>query len=338
MIRALVINDVHLAASPPMGCTERYTDDIKNMLVEARQYARDNDCAYTIFTGDFFHSKRGTPPGLIRWAMETLQEWPGRKLAIVGNHDQSYRGLDSIPDQPIGLLFQEGALEWLREDIVTCDRISTPDGPTISTDLFIQWSPANYFPEIDHDPANFSLTRRHAQMQQPMPRDDARSVDWAVKIAHGTITPPGKPFPYHTVPMDTIDTTGMDICLYGHPHYDVGLNEVNGCTFVCLGSLGRTQANEDEYGRVMRLLQVQFGKDDFFLDELLLGSAAPATELFLAKSAKGHDEDRALSRLMKHIDATTLIEQGSVDEVLATLPGDGRAKKRLVDYLQKAGL
>ena len=104
MLRVIVINDVHLAASPPMGCTERYTEDIKNMLTEARNYARANDAQMTVFTGDFFHSKRGTPPGLIRWAMELLQDWPGRRLAIVGNHDQSYRGLASIPDQPIGLL------------------------------------------------------------------------------------------------------------------------------------------------------------------------------------------------------------------------------------------
>lgn len=327
MIRALVLNDVHLAASPPMGCTERYTDDIKNMLLEARDLARKNGCAYTVFTGDFFHSKRGTPPGLIRWAMELLQDWPGRRLAIVGNHDQSYRGLASIPDQPIGLLFQEGSLEWLTEDIVTEDCIpKTPGAPHGDcTHVRIQWSPANYFPEIDHDAANFALKRR----------DD---VTWAVKVAHGTIVPPGKPFPYHTVPMDTIDTTGMDLCLYGHPHYDVGVNNVKDTTFVCLGSLGRTQANEDEYDRVMRVLQVQFDGDDFFLDELLLASAAPAAELFLAKTVKGGDEDRALSRLMKHIDATTLIEQGSVDEVLATLPGDGRAKRRLVDYLTKAGL
>ena len=327
MIRALVLNDVHLAASPPMGCTERYTDDIKNMLLEAREYARKNGCAYTVFTGDFFHSKRGTPPGLIRWAMELLQGWPGRKLAIVGNHDQSYRGLDSIPDQPIGLLFQEGALEWLTEDIVTEDCIPhAPGQPHGDCDhVRIQWSPANYFPEIDHSPENFKLTRQD-------------NVDWAVKVAHGTIVPPGKPFPYHTVPMDTIDVTGMDLCLYGHPHYDVGVNEVKTTTFICLGSLGRTQANDDEFDRRMRLLQVQFAKDDFFLDELPLGSACPASELFHAKTAKGGDEDRALTRLMRHIDATTLIEQGSVDEVLATLPGDQRAKARLVEYLTRAGL
>jgi len=314
MIRALVINDVHLAASPPMGCTERYTDDIKGMLVEARQYARDNECQYTIFTGDFFHYKRGTPDGLKRWAMELLQEWPGRRLAIVGNHDQSYRGLDSLPDQPIGLLFQEGSMEWLREDLVTED-----DG------IRIQWSPANYFPEIDHNPQNFRLYRQD-------------NVDWAVKVAHGTIVPPGRTFEFHTVPMNTIDTTGMDLCIYGHPHYDVGVNHVDGCDFVCLGSMGRTQANEDEYTRPMRLLQVQFDKTEFTLDELPLTSATPGAELFLQKKAKDDSEDRALTRLMRHIDATTLIEQGSVDEVMATLQGDTRAKKRLIEYLMKAGL
>src|SRR4051812_47041641 len=121
MIRILVVNDVHLAASPPMGCREVYVQDIKNMLLEARQYARDNECAYTVFTGDFWHSKRNVPDSLKVWAMALLQEWPGRKLAIVGNHDLSFAGQASVPSQPIGVLFQAGVLEWLKDDLIIDD-------------------------------------------------------------------------------------------------------------------------------------------------------------------------------------------------------------------------
>ncbi len=341
MIRILVINDVHLAASPPLGCTDLYVADVKNMLTEARQYAVDNGCAYTVFTGDIFHSKRNVPHGLVRWMVELLQGWPGRKLAIVGNHDLSFAGQASVPTQPIGVLFQSGALEWLKEDLVTCDRIVTPNGPTMSSDLFIQWSPANYRDDIDHNPWNYGLTRRDAQQDIPRPREDARSVDWAIKVAHGTITVPGKPYPFHIVPMDTIPTEGMDICLFGHPHYDVGIHTVNGCTFACLGSIGRTQNNEDNEKRMMRLLQVQLGKDEVAFDELLLTSAAPASELFLTKGATKVQVSKSMRLFVRSIEEATRLEEGSLDEVLAGLGGetvDARARLRLIDYLDRAGI
>lgn len=317
MIRILVINDVHLAPSPPSGCRDIYVADIKNMLTEARSYAIDMNIDYTVFTGDFFHAKRAGPgtPGIIRWAMELLQGWPGRRLAIVGNHDLTYEGLDSVPDQPIGCLFEDEALEWMRRDFVTTDG-----------DITIQWSPANYHDAIDHNPANFGLER-------------VAGVDWAIKVAHGTLTPPGKGYPYHTVPMDTVPTEGMDLCLYGHPHYDVGVIEHGGCTFACLGSMGRTQNNEDERAREMRLLLVEVTKKTLDFQELPLTSASPADALFYERVVDTADDGRAMHKLMKSIDSAALIEQGSIPEVVAALGDvDPRAAKRLGTYLEKAGL
>lgn len=322
MIRILVINDVHLAASPPLGCRDIYTDDVKNMLLEARDIARKNDCAYTVFTGDFWHSKRNVPHGLVRWAIDLLQDWPGRKLTIVGNHDLSFSGQASIPTQPIGVLFQAGVLEWLKEDLVTVDDACEKD----LSEVRIQWSPANYFDQIDHNPWNYGLER-------------AEGVDWAIKVAHGTITVPGKPYPFHIVPMDTIPTEGMDICLFGHPHWDVGIHTINGCTFASLGSIGRTQHTDDNEQRVMRLLQVQLSKTEVYFDEILLTSAAPAAELFLTKTGADVQVSKSMRRFVSSIEEAISLEEGSLDEVIAHLGDsvDDRARLRLVDYLDKAG-
>jgi DNA repair exonuclease SbcCD nuclease subunit len=330
MIRLLVINDVHLAASPPMGCRDVYVDDVKGMLVEARQYAIDNGCEFTIFTGDFFHSKRNVPDSLKWWAMDLLQHWPGRKLAIVGNHDLGYGGLASVPSQPIGLLFKEGSLEWLKEDLVveTCLSL-TPGAPhNDECSVRIQFSPANYFDAIDHNPQNFGLER-------------VSGVDWAIKVAHGTITVPGKGYPFHVIPMDTIPTEGMDICLFGHPHWDVGIHDVRGCTFASLGSLGRTQHTDDNEQRVMRLLQVQLDKTEVYFDELLLSSAVPADQLFLTKAGSHVEVTKAMRRFVRSVEEAISVEGGSLAEVLAKVGGgdaDARAKLRLGEYLEKAGI
>jgi DNA repair exonuclease SbcCD nuclease subunit len=317
-MRILVLNDIHLAASPPLGCRDIYVDDIKNMMLEARDYARSEQCEYTVFTGDFWHAKRNVPYGLVRWAVELLQEWPGRKLAIVGNHDLGYGGLASVPHQPIGVLFQAGVLEWLEHDLVVEN-----DG------VRVQFSPANYRDDIDHNPWNYSLER-------------ADNVTWAVKVAHGTIVPPGKPFPFHTIPMDTIPTDGMDLVLYGHPHYDAGIQTVNGCTFACFGSLGRTQRTEENLTRAMRLLCVEFNPDCLNLYELPLTSASSPADLFYEKDNDEEiDVSAALKRFVRDIEQAIRLEEGdSLDEVIALLADtvDDRAKVRLVEYLDKAGL
>lgn len=309
------------------------------MLLEARDYARDNGCAYTVFTGDFWHSKRNVPHGLVRWAIDLLQDWPGRKLAIVGNHDLSFSGQASIPTQPIGVLFQAGVLEWLQEDIVTEDYTETAEQYQAQVDgaaadegqrarVRVQWSPANYRDDIDHNPWNYGLTRQE-------------NVDWAIKVAHGTITLPGKPFPFHTIPMDTIPTEGMDICLFGHPHWDVGIHTIKDCTFACLGSLGRTQHTDDNEQRVMRLLQVQLSETEVYFDELPLGSAAPASELFLTKAGSDVEVTKAMRKFVRSLEEAITLEEGSLDEVLSRVGGgnvDGRARLRLMVYLDKAGL
>lgn len=312
----LVLNDVHIAASPPLGCRDSYTRDVQNMLEEAKQYAIDNKCQYTVFTGDLFHYKRNTPHWLVRWLVNLFSDWPGTRFAIAGNHDLSYEGLQSIPSQPIGVLFESGSLKWLATETITHD-----DGVTI------QWSPANYRDDIDHDPANFGLQRE-------------KGITWAIKVAHGAITPPGKPFPFHVVPMDTIPTEGMDLCLFGHPHYDVGVHEVNGCTFACLGSIGRTQRTEENREREMRLLMVELTPNEMHLSELPLNSALPADELFLEMPQDEVELSSAMQRFASSVSAAIRLEEGTVDEVLATITTDdtdARAKKRLLDYLDKAG-
>jgi len=318
MMRVLVVNDIHAAASPPMGCTDLYPSDILNMLREARDYAISEQCEYTVITGDTFHAKRNTPYWLVRELMEIFASWPGRKLAIVGNHDLGYEGLASIPKQPIGVLFEAGVLEWLKDDLV----VTSEDG------VIVQFSPANYTDTLDHNPFNFGLERQDG-------------VDWAVKVSHGSLTPPGKPFPYHTVPIDTVPTEGLDLVLNGHLHTDSGIQEVNDCTFACLGSLGRTQNNEDNRERQMRLLMVEFTKKTMDCTELPLLSAAKAEDLFLIKQGGEVEVSKAMQAFVRNIESATRLEEGSLDEVVARIGGDsvdGRAKLRLVQYLDKAGI
>lgn len=329
-VKILVINDIHAAASPPLGCTPAYTEDIFNMLEEAREYCVQNDVDATVFTGDIFHHKRNVADWVKYRLMDLFKLWPGDRLAIAGNHDLGEEGLASIPRQPIGLLFRSGALEWLDKDTVK----KYPSGGVVGRYedpeyLKVQFSPVNYFDEIDDDPANFSLERM----------DD---VDWAIKIAHGSLVKPGKKYPdgFRVVPMDTVPTDGMDLCLFGHLHHYTGIIEANDCFFASLGSLGRVARTDYNKTRKMELLLVSLTKDEMSFEKVPLKSALPPEELYLAKAGGIVDIDEPLSRFARDMSKMLNVEDISLDDVLVSVTKKGvpdTVLRRVKTHLEEAG-
>lgn len=325
-LRLLAINDVHLAASPPIGCKPVYTNDIMAMLLEARDYAKANAIDVTVFTGDFFHSKRNVPYWLTHWAIECLADWPGRKLAIVGNHDLSEEGIASIPRQPIGVLFASGVLEWLEDDLVVGDSVR------------VQFSPANYTDDIDGtatEPpfANPNPVRYLATKQQ--------DVDYLVKVAHGMLAAPGKTYPFAYTSMGLVVRRApeLDLVLYGHPHYDLGLIEVGNTIFASFGSLGRVARTGENRRRRMHLLEVTFHKDVMDFTDVPLHSALPSVELFIEAEKDSAELSDGLARFARSMQALLQLETTSIEDVVAQVSdSDPVAKRRLVQYLERVGM
>lgn len=328
-LKVLVLNDIHAAASPPAGCKPAYVDDVLEMLQEARDIAIRERVSVTVFTGDLFHLKRNVPHGLVWKIMSILKGWPGQKLAIVGNHDLSEEGIASISKQPIGVLFKAGVLTWLEKDYVekyvTLTGIGEPEQAR-SEWLTIQWSPANYYNGIDDDPANLGLTR-------------VPDVDWAVKVVHASLSP--KPLIFPHITYKQVPTEGMDAVLHGHIHTDVGYKTVNGCTFVNYGSLGRVARSADNLHRTPRLCLMTITKEEITYEGIELKSAVDTQDLYYDID-RGPDElSSSMEQFAKHVGTVMQLEESSIDEALAGLPSKGlnaEAKRKLVSYLQKAGL
>ena len=100
-MKVLVLNDLHITATPPEGCKPVYLEDIFTMLEEARQIAISQHVDHTIFTGDLFH--RPTAPfRVVNRFIRLLQDWPARKMAIVGNHDLDDSGIAGLDNTALG--------------------------------------------------------------------------------------------------------------------------------------------------------------------------------------------------------------------------------------------
>lgn len=333
-MKVLVINDPHLAASPPRGCTPVYVDDVKNMLLECRDIVRDEDIEVTLFTGDMFHIKRQVPHALVRWLIETLHEWRGTKLAIVGNHDLTERGIVSVQTQPIGVVFASGALRWLEDDYVGwwCVDKDRAGGDVV----WVQFSPANYFDQIDDDPANFGLNR-----YTPVYEDEPKNIDWAIKVAHGSLVAPGREYPFACVPMDKVPTEGMDVCLFGHLHHNSGIKEVNGCWFAGLGSLGRVANAEYNRERQVEVLIMDISKEEIQFERRVLKSQASPAELFLPNTLADVEIDDSMRKFARNMERALAVEETPLESVLAEVSATGVPKPvqdRVRLRLEEAGL
>lgn len=333
-MKVLVINDLHITATPPEGCRPVYIDDIFNMLEECKQIVKDKSVSETIFTGDIFH--RTTLPYRYLYRLtDILNGWTGSKMGIVGNHDLGPEGIAGIADTPLGTLFQHETISWLKEDTEKEYFDHPEEGKTEI--VTVQWSPANWFDDIDDDPRNFGLKRYEWNECDCC----IKEVDWAIKVAHGSLMRPGKKYPegFKLVTYDQVPTDGMDLCLFGHIHNDQGIRTVNDCVFAGLGSIGRV-ARTDYNLRKPRVLIVNLTTEEMTFETIPLESAISPEELYYAKSAPGAVLTAPMARFARDMEQSLALEDVSLEEALAEVSGKGVDKeviKVVKTHLEKAG-
>lgn len=303
-MKILVINDPHVALTPPRGCRPVYTEDVFSMLLDCAEYAHDLDIDVTIFTGDWFHSKMNTAHRIVRRSVDILKGWHGRKLFIAGNHDLGAEGLKSIPNQPLGVLFEAGVCEWLREDTLVYEG-QLAEGIVLKGSMAVQFSPMNWKDDITAD--DLGLVRHP-------------NADWAIKVTHADLMPPRKePYPWDVLTYDQLPTDGIDLWLNGHIHNNMGLRDVGDCTFANLGSIGRVARDDYNYQKNMEVLLVTLTKDEMTFDKLPLKSALPPEELYYAKAGPDVELDAPMARFAKSIEKMLAVEESSVDDMLAVI-------------------
>ncbi|KKK91776.1 hypothetical protein LCGC14_2709560 [marine sediment metagenome] len=309
------INDPHIADRPPLGRVEGYADQILAKLEECRELARADSASLTVFTGDVFHIKRPSfvSHALMQRMIDLLREWPGRKFTVLGNHDLSEAGLASVPKQPIGVLLRAGVLELLPEDGIVVE--------VSGCKVYLE---AAHYSDTD-DPEYFALHNRP-------------KCDVAIKVTHGMLVPPGRDPPFDHIKAEDIPA-GADYLFNGHIHDDYGAREINGCTHVNFGSLGRVARTDENRKREVAIAVYDPVKN--VVTRRALKSALPSADIFItveAENVEDSDDLKAYARELAHA-----LQQGtgaSIEDLLAGA-SDGVAKDVKVEvtrYLTEAGL
>lgn len=303
-IRGLVINDPHISDQPPLGRLPSYRDDVAAKLRECAEITREEDIDLTILTGDWFHQKRQNlvSHGLVQESADVLRTFRGRVMGILGNHDLSFEGAASMSTQPIGTLAKTGALYILLEDEVV-----DFGGFTVLL------SPVVWTPDQDLDASNFALG--------PESLARASEADYVIRIAHGSIVPPGwGDVPFAVVSVDDIDLTGIDLLLSGHLHPDYGVFDIQQgshvCRFANLGSLARVSRTPDQLSReTIRVLGFDITRQhQAEFTEYTLQSTRPPSEVFY-QMGEAEDTPMELEDFAQRL-AEFVVEEDDIERLL----------------------
>ena len=119
-MRALIVNDPHLADRPPSMRVEGYADHILAKL----QFTTTIESDIVIFSGDVCNLKAPTRTShaLVQRMCDIIRAYNRPVYIVVGNHDMQHDRLESLEKQPLGVLFKAGA-------IMLDAAVQTPVGP-----------------------------------------------------------------------------------------------------------------------------------------------------------------------------------------------------------------
>lgn len=227
MTNYLLLGDIHLADNSPASRKEGYLDEVLGLLWQTVDLAKEHE-AVAVWAGDVFHLKT---PGrnsfkMVNEVIDVIKAHPRELYIVPGNHDLTHDRLDSIPSQPLGMLYQAGAVNGSGLAMYN-------DGHTV---YGVPWLQRFTDEAVEASLADF--------------RNEYSEEHWLV-VTHAPLYPPGKELPY-----EFYDTHKWAAAMgnrgsvfYGHVHNPHGVYEVDGVQFCNNGALSRGSLDESNLSR-----------------------------------------------------------------------------------------
>lgn len=277
----ITVGDIHAADRAPGSRRDDYRAAVRSKLENIREEASIHKADAVLLTGDVFHRKEPVKNshGLVRELIETFRSFPCPVYAAPGNHDMTNDRLDSIPKQPLGVLFQSGAVTQL-----------DPEGHILTKgDLKVKIAATSYN-EIDPLPECHKVK--------------LGSADVLVTVGHFYATPKGGPFFNHVaVSYDQLAGTETHIWVLGHFHMDQGVERIEDTWFINIGSLTRGALDEDNLTRQIKVGHIQIHKPGpaatWSAREIPL-RMAPADDIFDLKKHREKQAEKAAVEAFVH--------------------------------------
>lgn len=234
----ITANDIHISDTGPRSRIDDFKASILNKISQMRSACNKLGADAALLAGDLYNLKTPTKNShkLNQDLIREFSQFSCPRYAIEGNHDLTGNHLESIREQPLGVLFADRSLIQLRHEIIEKDghKISLVGIP---------------FRE-DFDPKNLEIPDKGDCIAQ-------------ICLIHAYTAPtPGMLFKERIFGYKEFTHLSPDIFVIGHYHIDQGIQEVDGKHFINLGSLSRGTLTEEEINHQPQIGFIKVVVDD----------------------------------------------------------------------------
>lgn len=327
-MKFVFIKDIHLSHRGPVSRIDDWTEAIFAKLTQVAAVAVKVQARAVLIGGDIFHHKTRIAYGVVFRFMDwcwKLKHYHGIDVvAIPGNHDLVFDRLDSVPTQPIGLLFRSG---------LVIDATSIGEG----REHGVYSIPGE--PTVDIYGVPYPLAKDWAQWQQ-LAGGDVEPANRAIVLAHCFASPSGGTcFNEPCMAYGQLAALPFDVFCFGHDHADNGVTQVNGKVFVNIGALSRGSISKEDVTRDVKLAVIDVPVEGPATVQLVRLKIAPASEVFdLTLKAKKDREFEQIQEFVGTLSSDLLAQTGNVsfkDRVTGMDLPDA-VRTRVMGYIEAA--
>lgn len=311
--------DTHVCDRSPASWKGDYPAEIWSNLEQVGKLARAHHVKAVLDGGDYFHVKAASrnPHALVVETARIHSAYPCPTFSVEGNHDIAYNQLDTVPKQPIGVLYETNVFGRLRDQVFQ-------DGDFRVRVVGVPYSPHR--------------TAEELRAIQKQPGDD-----FLVAVVHALAgeDPPPNVKDFFNEPVFRYDhlitKDGPDVWCFGHWHKDQGIVKMGGKTFVNQGALSRGALVNENLTRTPKagLLTFELGSIEVIALEM---QVAPAAEVFdLERKERMEKEHRDIDQFIAKLQSDAAFDPS--ESIEANIQGLGFAaevKQLALDYLERA--
>lgn len=316
----ITANDIHISDINPRSRIDNFKTTILNKLAQMRMACNKLNADGAIIAGDLYNLKNPSrnSHNLNKELIKEFKQFNCPIYMIEGNHDLTADRLDSIKEQPLGVLFEDGTLIQLRQKIVEKNNIK------------VSLIGIPYIENVDLSDLN-------------IPEKNDCITQIGVMHLYASLKP-GMLYRERLYGYDELALLSPDIFVLGHYHVDQGIYENNNKYFINIGSLSRGAISEEDIKHHPQIgfikIHVKNNTPSYTLRTIQL-KVKPIEEIFdLEKKKEEEKERQEIQFFVDKLAAETLNNEKdnskNIDDLVDKMNITKEVKNRVMSFIQEA--
>ena len=312
----ITAGDIHISDTNPRSRKDNFKETILGKLDQLKNLSNKMKADAVLLTGDIYNIKFPTKNShdLNRELIELFKKFKCPVYAIPGNHDLTADDLDTLPEQPISVLFASGYVKNLKHEILS------------KKELKVSLVGIPFQKQLDL-----------GNLQIPS-KEDAVAQICLMHIYAGPDA--GNLFKERLYGYSELSVLGPDAFVIGHYHVDQGIQWLDKKCFVNLGSISRGSQSDENLNHIPKFGILKISDTGLITAETSLITIKPSDEVFdLKKREDEKKEGQEIQKFVEHLVAeatATDLKKLTVEDHLKTMTIEKEVSDMVLELILEA--